>query len=1700
MEDGNIEKGVIDEGRDNAASSMEDTANKDSASSDLGSTSSNDDAQDKELTVDHLHHGGDDAGGVEKTAEGSSLSVKEEEGSISDTCVVSEAGGDVAMVTGMMTNDNGVNKTEEWTPNVPRADPKDGSTKESSRDQESESVPDNRGDQTQSKSDDASVDVDSGKVSEMPQASQEKENVVQSPVEAVKTEKISAEETDTTEEVDVSNHNHLNSCESVKGRSDGVEMPTDELNKKSAEVTESKKPVVIFPNPEPDAKVVEKNPGVATSPKAANQMDGANANNNAKGQSSGSNRDNKTSAGDTKSAALINTKSVEKNSSKPDAPPPEIRERAGKSYSAQRSANRGSRKSGVPDPKSQDKQSTPRPTEGDAKMESRGRASQEEAVKAKGKQASNQGREKTASGGNRPKEPDRESEKKHSDHRRRDRDGTRDGKRTGEAIPAVKKPIKTKEEIEREEAEQKKKAEELKRAEEEKKAAEMKKQEEEEQRLLEEENTRLAEEEQKHAVEISTEANERKQAKMALRAKNLAAAAERPDEDFFVKLDSSMKKNTAFVRKLKTMTEQQRDSLTSEFNGLNLTKYVGEVATAIVESKFKMADISCTVHICSLMHQRYAEFSAQLQLAIQKCHPAQAKKDDPKESKKEPVVFDSRIRVELRFLAELIVAGVFTEKEGLPPLNNLLSSVLKADKESHAHISIIISFLKHCGEDFAGLVPRRNRLLAEKFNLTLPSSEIFSAQRKGAYKSLLKDHYLSLTKHLLKEHRDLQNVERHNRRTLQTKGELSEERRKRYEEMQASYQKLLVNTSTYADLIDEVVPDLPEAEITQEERDMMALDYLGSDKSGAEFDFDTSLWEDEDTRTFHENLIDLRTMVPGILFKDSEKKASPDEKQEDLDKLGEDIVALEKTEGAEIVSKEEAEAAEMAPREEPEGATTEEDISVEDVETTSALEPEQEDTEEEEEEAEQVTNMSKKMLLDAYLQRLPQCVNRDFIDKAAIEFCMDLNTKINRRKLIKTLFNVPRTRLDLLPFYSRLVATLYPCMPDIGTELVEKLKADFRWHVRKKDQMMIETKIKTVRFIGELTKFKICSKSDTLQCVKFLLQDFRHHNIDMVCNLLDSCGRFLYRSSDSHLLTKALLELMMRKRSKLHLNERHSTMVENTFFYCNPPEVKQVEKKERPVIHQYIRKLIFRDLSKTTTEKILKQLRKMDWTNVEIKTYITKCLGNVWNVKFNNIHCVASLLAGLVPYHDDVGIQVVDAVLEDIRIGMEINHAKFNQRRVSTVKFLGELYNYRMVESAVIFKTLYSLIRFGITLDGAENPLDPPEHLFRLRLVCTLLDTCGQFFDRGTSKKKLDCFLVYFQQYIMYKRSLPIWNPLVHPFPLDTDNALADTLETLRPKLKICTTLEEANEAVAELEKEQVQKHGGVIQMAIASVNPQPHGSPQLGTITEGDETKATAAVEFTSITEDEEISDSDSELEGVTRRGSEGGGEGHTSNSQSQGHSQNTGDEEVADDQMALDSAGETEEEDTVTVLTGGPKLIKCEEDDDFTAEFDKMLSESVQQRTVDTIKVPQQEIAIPAQARPRPKKIIFDIFNPDNNEDDNEAEQQADSVNFVLMMRRGNKQHYHEFEVPKSSDLAANLRNRERLELAEKQRLKELTLTINDRQEEEDYQEMMAQFQKPATVVTPMTPKERKPKFHHPKGAPDADQIFNSSGNRKW
>src|ERR1700688_4615320 len=51
----------------------------------------------------------------------------------------------------------------------------------------------------------------------------------------------------------------------------------------------------------------------------------------------------------------------------------------------------------------------------------------------------------------------------------------------------------------------------------------------------------------------------------------------------------------------------------------------------------------------------------------------------------------------------------------------------------------------------------------------------------------------------------------------------------------------------------------------------------------------------------------------------------------------------------------------------------------------------------------------------------------------------------------------------------------------------------------------------------------------------------------------------------------------------------------------------------------------------------------------------------------------------------------------------------------------------------------------GPPIPGRINPFYMPEYFFRIRLVATLLETCGIFFNRGASGKKLDYFLSFLQ-------------------------------------------------------------------------------------------------------------------------------------------------------------------------------------------------------------------------------------------------------------------------------------------------------------------------------------------------------------------
>ena len=65
-------------------------------------------------------------------------------------------------------------------------------------------------------------------------------------------------------------------------------------------------------------------------------------------------------------------------------------------------------------------------------------------------------------------------------------------------------------------------------------------------------------------------------------------------------------------------------------------------------------------------------------------------------------------------------------------------------------------------------------------------------------------------------------------------------------------------------------------------------------------------------------------------------------------------------------------------------------------------------------------------------------------------------------------------------------------------------------------------------------------------------------------------------------------------------------------------------------------------------------------------------------------------------------------------------------------------------------------------------------------------------------------------------------------------------------------------------------------------------------------------------------------------------------------------------------------------------------------------------------------------------------------------------------MLLKKNNKPSYKEVAVPIDSEIALNLHKQEEADRLEKERVKKLTLEINERQEEEDLNEAIAQVRR--------------------------------------
>jgi regulator of nonsense transcripts 2 len=121
------------------------------------------------------------------------------------------------------------------------------------------------------------------------------------------------------------------------------------------------------------------------------------------------------------------------------------------------------------------------------------------------------------------------------------------------------------------------------------------------------------------------------------------------------------------------------------------------------------------------------------------------------------------------------------------------------------------------------------------------------------------------------------------------------------------------------------------------------------------------------------------------------------------------------------------------------------------------------------------------------------------------------------------------------------------------------------------------------------------------------MEDFTPSSIEVLCALLECCGRYLYKLPETSEKMQVMLDtLIKKKKAATNLDTRILLMLENSYYSCKPPEyVAKVEKVRTP-LELYVRKLLLVDLNKNTCEKILKSLRKLPWKDSKVGLFDTK--------------------------------------------------------------------------------------------------------------------------------------------------------------------------------------------------------------------------------------------------------------------------------------------------------------------------------------------------------------------------------------------------------------------------------------------------------------------------------------------------------------
>lgn len=855
--------------------------------------------------------------------------------------------------------------------------------------------------------------------------------------------------------------------------------------------------------------------------------------------------------------------------------------------------------------------------------------------------------------------------------------------------------------------------------------------------------------------------------------------SQRPTDAELRQLDSSLKKCTGFLKKIRFsgINEESISSLCTEAQALNLSRYISEVISAMSESKLRSADVEHFIILVGQLHRRYEEFSSQLFTVLSSIvlNTYSAQKE---------LLFR---KAAMRVLVEMFTLAISPDFSNISNvLRQLLRPLRESKDEQLNNLAIVASFVRagtrsllpkniHETPKISDQTQKDESPSAQNTSTFIDGSwedDVLPLSLKETLYDTLETYFDSDVDRLVKSASDdLRMASEAVTRAKQVRDTPDDATVASFDAAKQFCDRAVTIANVLGDALGkhqypsplDVLRSSTPSEGGAESRQVSVANlysYVSKNRQGSdELDFVQNAdhpFESDEQRMFYTEIVSVESIVGAKTQTTSESgpKAVDTGNRKPESSYGRS-----------------------------EGSSSRSDFKKK--------------------------GGDKPVSIERIVAKLSSIETKDAADLFVQQFVASREGSRNgTKRLAKALFTVSPQKLNVLPAYSRIAASLQPLYPDVPSTVASSLDDDFRFFVGKADidEKHLATCIKSAQYIGEYVKFGLISIGSMFDLLSLCVKDLTGHRVDAACHLLESCGRFVYRTSSSHARMGNILDTLWRVKSVKNLEARHNTLIENAFFSVKLSSGSKVQKvKIRPPLHEYIRHLLYHRLDENNVTWVRQQILKLPWDD-ELEKYVAKKFVKISKVRYSTIPHVAFLMSSLQKHKPSLVVGITDAVIERIMAGMERNDGRDSQRRLAEVFLLGEMFNYGAIEEKLVYNVLFLIITFGhdasdfrghglkkspespsdlnsngdVTtprpLNGTHGGVpDPPGDFFRIRLACVLTETCGKTLI-SSNRRALEVFWVFLERYLFCKTYQAGFGDRV---PLHIDHMMQDVLDSV---------------------------------------------------------------------------------------------------------------------------------------------------------------------------------------------------------------------------------------------------------------------------------------------------------------------------------